>query len=133
MKRIVMGGVLVASLVLLRPISAPLAEEKPPSGWKVVGDFKALKLWETELGPHWPQITLLQLSSERLKELQSDQLAFYTKYNIFGPTPCDNAVGHFVVRLVAPKTQSKDPAIVVAAHDSDTYCASAAFEVSDIK
>ncbi len=151
MKRILVGGILTAFLVLLPLGPTHLArekksvpEEKPkgatekaPIQWKKVGDFQALKLWETDLGPKSPQIVILQLSKERQIELQSDPLNFYKKYGIFSPAVSDQTRGYSVLRLVEDKAGyragSTDPVIAVVVHDDDTYSGFASFEVAQIK
>ena len=92
-----------------------------------------LKLWETDLGPQWPQIVVLQLSKVRQIELQSDPLKFYEKYEIFSPAVSDQTRGYSVLRLVEDKAGSTDPMIVVVVHDEDTYSGFASFEVAEIK
>src|SRR6266850_2903873 len=133
MKRIAFWGVLAASLILLQPVPASVAEDKTATGWKTLGDFKVLRLWQEPQGPQWPQIALLQVSSDRLKELQNDPLAFYKKYDIFNPSHSDHDQGHFVLRFGEYSAESKDPAIVVIAHDVGTYSGFGAFEVANIK
>ena len=151
MKRILVGGILTAFLVLLPLGPARLAQEKQPAPqekpkgtlkkplirWKKVADFQALKLWETDLGPKSPQIVILQLSKERQIELQSDPLKFYEKYGIFSPAVSDQTRGYSVLRLVEDKagykTGSTDPVIAVVVHDDDTYSGFASFEVAEIK
>jgi hypothetical protein len=134
MKRILFGGILTAFLILWQPGSARLAQEKIPIAWKTVADFKVLKLWEEpSLGPKEPQIALLQLSVDRQKELQSDPLAFYKKYEIFKPSYSDLSKGQFVVQLGESKSASDDPYFAVVVHDSHTYSASASFGVDAIK
>ena len=151
MKRILVGGILTAFLVLLPLSPARLAQEKqpPPEGkpkgalkkplirWKKVKDFQVLKLWETDLGPQWPQIVVLQLSKVRQIELQSDPLKFYEKYEIFSPAVSDQTRGYSVLRLVEDKAGyragSTDPVIAVVVHDDDTYSGFASFEVAQIK
>ena len=147
MKRILVGGILTAFMVLLPPGPARFAQEKQPAAeqkpkspqkkpltpWKKVGDFQALKLWETDLGPQSPQIVILQLSRERQIELQSDPLKFYKKYGIFSPAVSDQTRGYSVLRLVEDKARSTDPMIVVVVHDQDTYSGFASFEVAEIK
>jgi len=148
MKRILVGGILTAFLVLL-PLGParlaqekqPVPEEKPKSAlkkptihWKKVADFQALKLWETDLGPQSPQIVILQLSRGRQIELQSDPLKFYKKYGIFSPAVSDQTRGYSMLRLIEDKAAgSADPIITVAVHDDDTYSGFASFEVAQIK
>src|SRR5215831_4005560 len=99
MKRILFGGILTAFLILWQPGSARLTQEKGPIAWQTVADFKVLKLWEDpSLGP---------------KELQSDPLAFYKKYEIFKPSYSDFSKGQFVLQLSDPKAGSYDPYLVV--------------------
>jgi len=147
MKRILVGGILTAFMVLLPPGPARFAQEKQPAAeqkpkspqkkpltpWKKVGDFQALKLWETDLGPQSPQIVILQLSRERQIELQSDPLKFYKKYGIFSPAVSDQARGYSVLRLVEDKAGTTDPIVAVAVHDPGTYSGFASFEVAEIK
>lgn len=146
MKRILVGGILTAFLVVLPLSPARLAQEKQPAPeekakgamkkpvrWKKVADFQALKLWETDLGPQSPQIVILQLSRERQIELQSDPLKFYKKYGIFSPAVSDQTRGYSMLRLVEDKAGSTDPIIAVAVHDDDTYSGVASFEVAQIK
>jgi len=134
MKRILFGGILTAFLILWQPGFARLAQEKVPTGWKTVADFKVLKLWEEpSLGPKEPQIAIMQLSVERQKELQSDPLAFYKKYEIFKPSYSDLSKGQFVIQLGESRSASDDPYLVVVVHDSHTYSASASFAVDQVK
>jgi len=134
MKRILFGGILTAFLILWQPGSARLTQEKGPIAWQTVADFKVLKLWEDpSLGPKEPQIALMQLSLDRQKELQSDPLAFYKKYEIFKPSYSDFSKGQFVLQLSDPKAGSYDPYLVVVVHDSHTYSGSASFGVDQIK
>ncbi len=147
MKRILVGGILTAFLVLLPLSPARLAQEKQPAPeekpkgamkkplirWKKVEDFQVLKLWETDLGPQSPQIVILQLSKKRQIELQSHPLEFYKKYGIFSPAVSDQTRGYSVLRLVEDKAGSTDPMIVVVVHDQDTYSGFASFEVAEIK
>lgn len=132
MKRILIGGILTAFLILLQPTPARLAEEKKaPTPWEPVGDFKVLRVWKTPgLGLRWPEIAILQLTEKSQIELQSEPLAFLQKYKIFEKT--DRVQGQFVVRLVEPKAESKDPAITVVVHDLGTYSATSTFEVTKI-
>ncbi len=133
MKRILFGGVLVASLILLQPSSAPLAEKKKPSAWKSAGEgVKVLRVWEVpELSLKWPQVAFMQLSEEKQRELQSDPLKFLQKYKIFENT--DQVIGQFFVRLMEPGAQAKDPVFTVAAHGSATYSGIASFAVDKIE
>jgi hypothetical protein len=134
MKRILFGGILTAFLILWQPGSAHLTQEKVPTGWRTVADFKVVKLWEEpSLGPKEPQIAIMQLSAERQKELQRDPLAFYKKYEIFKPTHSDLSKGQFVIQLGESKKESDDPYVAVVLHDSHTYSASASFGVDVIK
>ena len=137
MKRIVFGGMFIVSLLLLQLAPAPLADQKSPGPWKTVDDVKLLKVWEdSKFGLQWPQITLLQLSREQLKELQNDQLEFYKKYGVFGPrgtVVCDNAVAQLQVSLVNPSIKSKDAVLVVAGHDWTTNCSFSALAVTKIE
>ena len=133
MKRILIGGILTALVVLWQPGPAPLAQEKVSSGWKAVADFKVLKLWEEpSLGPKEPQIAVMQLSVDRQKELQTDPLAFYKKYAIFKPDS-DLSKGQFVIQLGESRYSSTDPYVVVAVHDLHTYSGFAAFGLDQIK
>jgi len=109
------------------------AVRKPLIRWKKVADFQALKLWETDLGPQWPQIVILQLSRERQIELQSNPLKFYKKYEIFSPAVSDQTRGYSMLRLVEDKAGSTDPIIAVVVHDPGTYSGFASFEVAEIK
>jgi len=134
MKRILFGGILTTFLILWQPGSAHLAQEKVSTGWKTVADFKVVKLWEEpSLGPKEPQIAIMQLSAERQKELQSDPLAFYKRYEIFKPSYSDLSKGQFVIQLGESKYASGDPYVAVVVHDSHTYSASASFGVDQTK
>jgi hypothetical protein len=132
MKRILIGGILTALLILLQPTPARLAEEKKaPTPWELEGDFKVLRVWKTTaLELRWPEIAILQLTEKSRKELQSEPLEFLQKHKIFEKT--DRVQGQFVVRLTEPKAESKDPAIAVVLHDSTTYSASCTFDVTNI-
>jgi len=130
MNRILFAGILSAFLMWQTPSSSPAPDKSTP-GWKVVADFKVLKLWEDpNLGPKEPQVAILQLSADRQKELQNDPLAFYKKYNIFYPLS-DYAKGQFVIQL--GESKSSDPYVAVVVHDSHTYSALASFGVDDVK
>ncbi len=135
MKRILIVGMLAASLLLLQASPARMAQEKPPAGWQTVKDFKVLKLWEVpKLGPRWPEIAILQLSNERRKELEGDSLAFLRKYQIFKQV--EEVRGHFVLRLLGEKKEKAagdDPYIAIVVHDETTYAGVGAFEVATIK
>ena len=64
-------------------VSVEPATEKPRPSWESLAEgVQALRLWET-IGPEWPQIAVLQLSSERYKELQQNPKAFVDKHKIF--------------------------------------------------
>ncbi len=137
MKRILIGGVLAVTLMLIQTSPAPVAQEKEKKGpaWQTVDGFKVLKLWEIpELGPETPQIAILQLSRERQIELQRDPLAFYKEHQIFRPTPCDHAVGQSVFQLVEyKKATAQERVVAIAVHDPGTYCGFSAFEVAYTK
>jgi hypothetical protein len=132
MKRILIGGILTAFLILLQPTSARLEEgKKGPTPWEHVGDFKVLRVWKTAgLELRWPEVAILQLTEKSRKELQSEPLEFLQKYKIFEKT--DEVQGQFVVRLTEPKAESKDPALAVVVHDHTTYSASCTFQVTEI-
>jgi hypothetical protein len=134
MKRILLCALLIGFFVLMRPAPASVAQDKPSSPWQTLGkDSKVLKLWETDLGPKVPQIAILQLSEERQKELESDPLKFYDKYDLFKPQRSDRDQGHAVFHLTEYKAKGKDPSITVAVHGPDTYSSFASFAVADIK
>jgi hypothetical protein len=134
MKRILFWGVLAASLMLLQPSPASVAEEKAPTGWRIVKGVKMLQLWERPGGPTEPQVAILELSSDQLRELESDPLGFYKKYEVFGGSLSDHDQGHFVIRLgKSSADESKYPAIVIPVHDYTTSSAYAGFEVKEIK
>jgi len=136
MKRILFCALVIGLFVLMRPTPAYVAPEKPASPWQTLGtDSKVLKLWETDIGPKVPQIAILQLSEERQKELESDPLKFYDKYDLFKPQKSDRDQGHAVFRLTEYKAKGKDkdPLITVAVHGPDTYSSFASFAVADIK
>jgi len=130
MKRILIGGILTA--VLLQPTPARLEEgKKAPTPWESEGDFKVLRVWKTAgLELRWPEVAILQLTEKSRKELQSEPLEFLQKHKIFEKT--DQVQGQFVVRLVEPKAESKDPALAVVVHDLGTYSAPCIFEVTKI-
>ena len=134
MKRILFGGILTAFFVLLQPTSAPLADEKTPTSWEMVGDFKVLRVWKTSaLELKWPQVAMLRLTEKSRIELQTDPLAFLKKYEIFENTPSHSVQGQFAVRLIESKSESKDPPFAVVVHDLHTYSAVGIFDVSDIQ
>ncbi len=130
MKRILLVGVL-AAFMILQAIPAGMGESKRPARWQTVADFKVLKLWESDLGPRWPEIALLQLGKERQKELQSDPLAFLQKYKIF--PKIDEVRGYSTLKLTYPRTASYDPWIAAVVHDEATYGGVADFAVREIK
>ena len=132
MKRILFGGILIAFFVLLQPTSAPLADEKTPTSWEMVGDFKVFRVWKTTaLELRYPEVAMLQLTEKSRIELLTNPLAFLQKYKIFEYT--DGIEGQFEIRLTAPKAASKDPAFVVVVHDLGTYSAVGIFDVTEIK
>ncbi len=148
MNRILVGGILTAFLLLFQPSLARMAQdkapvdqekvkaapEKRPAHWETVQKIKMLRLWGTKQGPDWPQIAILQLSRGQQKELESEPLAFYEKYQVFGPYKVEHAQGHFMLRLIKEdKAGSTDPVIAVVVHDQDTYSGFALFEVAEIK
>jgi hypothetical protein len=132
MKRILIGGILTAFLILLQPTPARLEEgKKGPTPWQSEGDFKVLRVWKTPgLELRWPEVAILQLTEKSRKELQSEPLEFLKKYKIFENT--DRVQGQFVVRLTEPKAESKDPPFVIVVHDYTTYSATCTFDVSQI-
>ncbi|HJY87427.1 MAG TPA: hypothetical protein VKE24_11380 [Candidatus Acidoferrales bacterium] len=135
MKRILTGGILLGSLMLLQTIPARVAQEKPPERWQAVADFKVLRLWDIrELGPRWPEIAILQLSNERRKELEDDSLAFLRKYQIFKQV--EEVRGHFELRLLKEKKEKaagNEPYVVIVVHDESTYAGFGAFGVARIQ
>lgn len=141
MKRIVFGGMFIVSLLLLQLAPAPLADQKKaPGPWKIVEDVTMLQVWsEPQLHLQWPQVTLLQVTSDQMKELENDQLAFYKKHGVFGKpgeSVCTDAVAHFQVSLVntpAKSTKSNDAVLVVAGHDYTTNCTFSALGVTKIE
>ena len=132
MKRILIGTIFTAFLILLQPTPARLEEgKKAPSPWEREGDFKVLRVWKTPgLELRWPEIAILQLTEKSRKELQSEPLEFLQKHKIFEKT--DRVQGQFGVRLTEPKAESKDPTLAVVLHDSTTYSASCTFDVTNI-
>ena len=132
MKRILIGAIFTAFLILLQPTPARLAEEKKaPTPWELEGDFKVLRVWKTAgLELRWPEVAILQLTEKRRKELQSEPLEFLQKHKIFEKT--DRVQGQFAVRLVEPKAKSKDPTLAVVVHDYTTSSASCTFDVTEI-
>ena len=141
MKRIVFGGMFIISLTLLQLAPAPLADQKKAaSPWKTDQGVQMLQVWaEPQLDLKWPQVTLLKVTSDQMKELEDDQLEFYKKYGVFGPkgTPvCTDAVAHFQVSLLntpTKSTKSKDAMLVVAGHDWNTNCTFSALGVTKIE
>jgi hypothetical protein len=132
MKRILFGGILTAFFVLLQPTSAPLADEKTPTSWEMVGDFKVLRVWKTAaLELRYPEVAMLQLTEKSRIELQTNPLAFLQKYKIFEYT--DGVEGQFEIRLTGPKAASKDPAFAVVVHDLGTYSAVGVYDVTEIR
>src|SRR5467141_5005962 len=131
MKRILIGLIVTAFLILLQPTPARLEEgKKAPTPWESEGDFKVLRVWKTPgLELRWPEIAILQLTEKSRKELQSEPLEFLQKHKIFEKT--DEVQGQFVVRLTEPKAESKDPTLVIVAHDLSTYSASCTFDVTN--
>lgn len=131
MKRILFGGILTAFFFLLQPTSAPLADEKTPTSWEMIGDFKVLRLWKTAaLELRYPEVAMLQLTESSRIELQTNPLAFFKKYKIFDT---DSVQGQFEIRLTEPKSASKDPAFAVVVHDLGTYSGIGIFDVSEIR
>ena len=78
--------------------------------------IKALRLWES-IGPQWPQIAILQLSSEEYKKLLKSPKNYINGLNIFGKTPTKKVRRCCVARLMAKKTETSYG--VVINHDSD--------------
>jgi hypothetical protein len=126
MKRILIGGMLAVSLILLQPNAAPLAEEKALQGWTTEDGIKILRLWKVpNFGPRSPEIALMELSDKQNAELQENPLKFLQDHHIFDMT--DLVIGQFSVRLMEPKAKGKDAAFVVAVHGSSTYSGVASF------
>jgi hypothetical protein len=132
MKRILIGGIFTAFLVLLQPTPARLADEKKaPTPRDLIGDSKVLRVWKTTgLELRWPEVAILQLTEKSREELQNEPLEFLQKYKIFEKT--DLVQGQFTVRLAEPRAESKDPAIAVVVHDSTSYSATCTFLVTKI-
>jgi len=132
MKRILIGAIFTAFLILLQPTPARLAEEKKaPTPWEREGDFKVLRVWKTAgLELRWPEVAILRLTEKSRKELQSEPLEFLQKHKIFEKT--DRVQGQFAVRLVEPKAESKDPTLAIVVHDYTTSSASCTFDVTNI-
>ncbi len=103
MKRILVGGILTAFLLLMQPSLARMAQDKAP------------------------------VDQEKVKAAP-EPLAFYEKYQVFGPYKVEHAQGHFMLRLIKEdKAGSTDPVIAVVVHDESTYSGFALFEVAEIK
>ena len=135
MKGIVVGGVLAVSAILLQASSAPLAEEHQkaePCTWTDVKGLKRLKVSKMK---EFPELVLLQLTDEQLRELQENPLDFYNKYSVF-ETRSTYAAGQATFNLMERRTgvrPGKDPAVGLAVHGSGSYSAAAAFQYDDTK
>jgi hypothetical protein len=55
--------------------------EEPASGIKI------LRLYRTELNPHWPRIVVLDLTDDRFREFEQDPLAFDKKHGLYPEQP----------------------------------------------
>jgi hypothetical protein len=96
MKRVIITGFFLCCLLMLQGHSQapgntdsrgkqPASQSAAAFQWVDVGDMKVLKLWETS-GPKWPQIAILDLSSEMYKDLQKNPSEFVNAQKIF-PVP----------------------------------------------
>ena len=130
MKRFVLWSALAVSLLVLQPAVGSIADEKTTHGWRSVKGVEMLRLWEQPSGPKVPQVVILRLSNDQLKELEKDPLGFYKTFDVFTPPYSDHDQGHAVFNLQAdPK--SEDGVLVVAVHDVGTYSAYAGFQYKD--
>jgi hypothetical protein len=57
------------------------------------GDVKILRLWLKGMQPGWPRVVILDLTSEKLMELERDVLAFDKKYKLYPDQPIQRVSG----------------------------------------
>lgn len=89
----------------------------PNAEYKVLGKgIKAVKLWES-IGPQWPQITVLELSSVEYKEFLKNPRSYLNELKIYGKKPTRK-----VFRCRLARFQPKKPGatyVVMTKHDED--------------
>ena len=63
---------------------APAAKKKPPARWvKLEDGVEVLKLFESDLGPRWPEIAILRLSEAKHNDFEKDPKDFLNSRHIF--------------------------------------------------
>jgi hypothetical protein len=146
MKRILLTGLFVLALAFLLTNDANWARQAaqksastklPGPNWvKVTEGLEALRLWDTRVGPKWPQIAVLRLSPKRHQQLERDALAFLKEFKIFGDAQLDGIRGHSEFVLSEEKTPGDDPVnawVTVVVHDRTTYSGYTSFGVAAIE
>ncbi len=95
-----------------------------------------MRLWDTRVGPKWPQIAVLRLSTKRHQQLERDPMAFIKEFKVFGEAKLDEVRGHSELVLSENKTPGDDPVdawVTVVVHDKTTYSGYASFGVTAIE
>jgi hypothetical protein len=147
MKRILFPVLLVLCVVFLftngtnsarqgEQKQAPPAKLPGPNWVRVAEGVEALRLWDTRVGPKWPQIALLRLSTKRHQQLETDPLTFLKEFKIFGEAKLDGIRGHSELVLSEEKTPGDDPVnawVTAVTHDRTTYSGYASFGVNAIE
>jgi hypothetical protein len=147
MKRIILPVLFVLCLVFLFTNGANSARQAaqdqatkaklPGPNWaKVAEGVEALRLWDTRVGPKWPQIAVLRLSAKRHQQLERDPMAFIKEFKIFGEVKLDEVRGHSELVLSEKKTLGDDPVdawVTIAVHDITTYSGYTSFGVTAIE
>jgi len=147
MKRIILPVLFVLCLVFLFTNGANSARQAaqnqatkaklPGPNWvKVIEGVETLRLWDTRVGPKWPQIAVLRLSTKRHQQLERDPMAFIKEFKIFGEVKLNGVRGHSELVLSEEKTPGDDPVdawVTVVVHDITTYEGYASFGVTAIE
>jgi hypothetical protein len=113
---------ILAFLSVAVPLTANAAEDKSAQYEPIAPGIQVIRLW-TSVGPEWPQVAVIEVSSERHHEFHSDPVKAFNKYKIFpqavrgisnGRNECE--------RFEEDKaTGSRDPAVkwtIIATHSS---------------
>jgi hypothetical protein len=78
-----MNRVIVFDVAVVLMLLSPASAQKSQPEWKTLEPgLQVLRLWES-IGPKQPQIAILQLTSEKYKELKQDPKTFVDGHNIF--------------------------------------------------
>ena len=90
--------------------------------------IKAVKLWES-IGPKWPQIAILELSSEEYKKFHKNPKSYLNGMKIFGKTPTRKV---FRCRL-APIRPKKPGSVYIVHTRHEMDCTSVVSSSSQVK